>query len=139
MGVARLLGYNLRDAAHFCILATNPSDMWKRWSTYMYEWMLAVVFIPFWTKIRSVLLAHIACFIVLYFVHLPSLLYSTSTSPFQWDWLKLNLIYFLLHALFVYFGYLTRRLWPSGARLNGWWGILVIQLVLVLIHSVLSP
>ena len=141
VGAGRWLGYDLPDASRFALLATSPLESWRRWSTYLYDWMRSLLFFPVVRRSGSALLAVLLSFLVLFFLHFPE---SVAKLVF-WEvkpnaanlWRVDNFLYFMAQGLLVYFAMLAKNRWPSPAKRSGWWGVLVTQALLGLTHSVL--
>jgi hypothetical protein len=58
-GLLRLYGFQVPDATRFLFLATSPTDVWRRGSVYLYQFMLDTVYFPVLRKWRSVWLANL--------------------------------------------------------------------------------
>ena len=137
-GVGRWLGFALPDNSCFAILATSPVDSWKRWSTYLYNWMLVAIFIPLQRRIKFVSVVFILTFIGLFLLHrslgVVNLIVFHDLRPKSQRWLLQLFLFFTAHGSLMYFCFRTKALWPNGSRITGWFGVLTTQILLGFVH-----
>ncbi len=143
-GSGRWMGMTLSDGSHFAILATSPMDSWKRWSTYLYDWMRATTFIPVFRRTKIPAVAFLASFLVLFLLHFadlfPNLVFQRGGADLlslQQQWVLKNLVYFLSLGLLLYAASKFGKYWPSGKKTVGWLGVVVVQILLGVCHLVL--
>lgn len=141
-GIGRWFGYALPDPSHFALLAVNPIESWKKWSTYLYEWMKYVLFLPSLRFTKSIFIAFVFTFGAMFVLHysnaLPNILAWDFQSLGQKYWLIGNLFFFLSQGFLVYLTSLTRAWWPAAHRRNGWWGVLMTQILLGVTHTFIA-
>ena len=52
IGLMRQVGYEIPERFRWPILATSPLEFWRRWNTYVGQWMLRYVFWPLCVRLR---------------------------------------------------------------------------------------
>jgi len=136
VGLGRIIGYQLPSPFDFPLLATSPQDRWRRWNTYFYHFFMVSTFYPVFKRTSSVFLGVMCVFF------LSALSHQHPSQIFVYRRLKAAptddafalFIFFFLHALIVYVGLKTAKLWPSMARRSGWWGVGVTTFLMTCIH-----
>ncbi len=53
LGTGRLLGFRLAENFHWPVLATNPSDFWRRWHISLSQWCQHYIYMPSMGVLRS--------------------------------------------------------------------------------------
>lgn len=64
VGVTRMYGIPATDITRFPFLARTPLEIWKRGSSYVYDFILRFVFLPAYRWTRSLFLTSLICLLV---------------------------------------------------------------------------
>lgn len=110
VGTARLLGFRLAENFHWPVLASNPSDFWRRWHVSLSQWCQHYVYMPGLGVVRSPYLPLFLVFVVMGAWHI-----------FSWNrvaWAAYNTA-----GVIVFMGWSRRmgRMAPGSWRASGWW------------------
>ncbi|MBL7687763.1 MAG: hypothetical protein JNJ49_06990, partial [Bdellovibrionaceae bacterium] len=124
VGSGRWLGYDLSDGSRFALLATSPAEMWKRWSTHLYDWTVGVVFVPMYRRLPIAIAAFTVSFFVLFLLHysdgLTELFWYSPTGTATTSVTLKGLIYFQSLGLVIYASSIFPNIWPQEQRRSGW-------------------
>ena len=136
-GILRWYGMKVPDYFNFPLLSTSPGERWRRWNTYYYNWYYKVIFFPLYKKTRSMLIGIFTVFFVTALLHSGRLSYGPlfGVQKLLVNPLSLQLaLFFGAHAFLIFLSLKFPQLWPAGEKRRGWWGVLVLTLLMSLVH-----
>jgi hypothetical protein len=64
VGITRMYGVPAADITRFPFLARTPLEIWKRGSSYVYDFILRFVFLPAYRSTRSIFATSLICLLV---------------------------------------------------------------------------
>jgi hypothetical protein len=133
IGALRWLGYDLPSAYDLPLLAATPTERWRRWNTYFYNWLYTVIFFPAFKKTRSLVGSLGLVYLAVCFIHLGhySVIYYRRPDDSNLPGL---LTFFLAHMGAIFLSLRFEKYWPSGRSLRGWWGVAFTWLLMCGIH-----
>jgi len=133
-----LFGFELKPPSETAFFAVNPWERWRRWNVYLYDWMLNNVFLPVSRKTGSLALGIFAVFLLDFFFHNShriNLMFYGGRHPSMNGALVTEVLFYTFHASAILLAVKTRRFWPSGDTLSGWFGVAATHFLMALVHT----
>jgi hypothetical protein len=121
----RFIGFKMNNAFRLPLMATNPTQRWRDWNTYYYEWFFKLVYYPAFkfsnSMVFSTLLVFFCTFIIHYQFNLIHLQNGISIILGTLD----HFMFFMWNACFIIFYHLFPKIFGDEAKLSGWLGFAI--------------
>lgn len=130
-GTARWLGFDMVDPVCLPILSANFFDFWKRWNFYLYNWANRLFVEPLSNKTRSLFLAVFIAYLLENFL----MMSDRVAGSFQLI-LMVAIITVPIRAFLTALSAAAPGLFPSGRKWYGWFGVILVNLVVALMPGV---
>jgi hypothetical protein len=134
VGIMRWYGVALPDVFKWPLLAASPLERWQKWNTYYYNWLSKMVFFPAIRITGSLSLSVAFVFFITFLLHGgPRVLVPSSPD---WSYFISLFYFFSMHGFLVYLSLRFKNWWPPSSTVHGWWGVLTMTLLMIIIHRV---
>ncbi len=119
----RLMGFKMDDPFNFALISTNPTQRWKNWNTYYFDWFFKFIYFPTFRFTKNFSVATICVFILTFVIHTHLSFLSQSLNVYMESLLLLN--FFMLNSFFIILFNKYPKIFGNEQNISGWIGFVI--------------